>query len=104
MGFLTGVSVGNIVLANFGKLFNFPLKTDETPHGLLTEWELFEAHGAIFTYLFFNGDEGSGLKLKNGTLQAYSQLSELVKLNVTTVKDLGSWIKRLMTLNTARDS
>jgi len=78
------------VFANFfGKMFNFPLKTDETPRGLITEWELFEAVGAIFTFLFFNGDEASGLKLKNGTLQAYEQVSQLVKLNVTAVKALG---------------
>lgn len=76
-------------------MFNFPLKTDETPHGLVTEWELFEAIGAIFTFLFFNGDEGSGLKLKNGTLQAYQQLSELVKLNVTAIKDLGDLDKAI---------
>ena len=70
-------------------MFNFPLKTDETPHGLITEWELFEAMGAIFTFLFFNGDEASGLKLKNGTLQAYEQVSQLDKLNVTAVEALG---------------
>jgi linoleate 10R-lipoxygenase len=71
-------------------MVSVPLKTDETPHGLLTEWEFFEATGAIFTFLFFNGDEGSGLKLKNGTQQAYDQLVQLLKVNVTAVKDLGA--------------
>jgi hypothetical protein len=84
------ISVANIVFANFfGKMFNVPLKTDEHSHGLITEWEFFETTGAIFTFLFFNGDEGSGLKLKNGTQQAYDQLEQLLKLNVTAVKDLG---------------
>ena len=83
-------SVGNIAFVNFfAKLFNFPLKNSENPRGLLTEQELFEILGAIFTFLFFNGDEGSGLKLKNGTVDAYNQVSELLKLNVTAVKDLG---------------
>lgn len=74
----------------FARLFNFPLKNKETPRGLLTEQELFEILGAIFTFLFFNGDEGSGLKLKTATVDAYNQVSELLKINVNIVKDLGA--------------
>jgi linoleate 8R-lipoxygenase/9,12-octadecadienoate 8-hydroperoxide 8R-isomerase len=83
-------SVGNIAIVNFfARLFNFPLKTAETPGGLLTQEELFEILGAIFTFLFFNGDEGSGLKLKSATVSAYAQVSQLVKLKVEEIKLLG---------------
>jgi hypothetical protein len=70
-------------------LFKFPLKNAEHPHGLLTGQELFKILGAIFTFLFFNRDEVSGLKLKTGTADVYKQVSELIKLNVIKVKDLG---------------
>ena len=50
---------------------------------------MFETFGAIFTFLFFNGDEDSGYKLKQGTLKAYKQVSELLKVNVTVIKDTG---------------
>jgi hypothetical protein len=83
-------SVGNIAIVTFfARLFNFPLKTAETPGGLLTQEELFEILGAIFTFLFFNGDEGSGLKLKSATVSAYAQVSQLVKLKVEEIKLLG---------------
>jgi hypothetical protein len=70
-------------------LFKFPLKNAETPDGLITEEELFEILGAIFTFLFFNGDEASGLKLKSATVSAYAQVSQLVKLKVEEIKVLG---------------
>ena len=73
----------------FAKLFNLPLKNDEAPRELISEQQLFLALGAIFTFLFFNLDEVPGLKLKNGTKEAYDQISELVKLNVEKVKVLG---------------
>ena len=56
---------------------------------MITEEELFEILGAIFTFLFFNGDEASGLKLKTATVDAYSQVSQLLKLNVVKIKALG---------------
>ena len=50
---------------------------------------MFEILGAIFTFLFFNGDEASGLKLKSATVSAYSQVSELLKLKIEELKVLG---------------
>src|SRR5271170_4465548 len=83
-------SVGNIAIVNFfARLFNFPLKNAQTPGGLITQEELFEILGAIFTFLFFNGDEASGLKLKSATVSAYAQVSQLVKLKVEEIKVLG---------------
>ena len=41
--------------------------------------------GAIFTYLFFNADEVSGLKLKTATVKGYNQVAELLKINVIKV-------------------
>ena len=83
-------SVGNIAFVNFfARMFKFPLKNAKTPTGLITEEELFETLGAIFTFLFFNGDEASGLKLKTGAFSAYEQVSQLVKLKVEEIKVLG---------------
>ena len=83
-------SVGNIAFVNFfARLFNLPLKNEQTPRGLLTEQQLFESLGKIFKYLFFNGDEASGLKLKTATADSYNQLSEWLKLNIIKVKGLG---------------
>jgi hypothetical protein len=79
-------SIGNIAFGNFfGKLFNFPLKTESTPTGLLTEAELFEILAAIFSYLFFNADEVWGMKLKTITFAAYKQVADILKLNIDKV-------------------
>lgn len=84
-------SIGNIAFANFfGKLFGFPLKTESTPTGLITEAELFEILGAIFSYLFFNADEVWGMKLKTATVAAYKQVAELLKVNIAKVAAGGS--------------
>jgi hypothetical protein len=87
----TDCSVANLVFSNFfGRLFGFPLKTEATPHGLITEEELFEILDAIFTYLFFNADEVWGLKLKTATVAAYKQTSELLKINIAKIKAGGA--------------
>lgn len=79
-------SIGNIAFGNFfGKMFNFPLKTESTPIGILTEAELFEILAAIFSYLFFNADEVWGLKLKTLTVAAYNQVADMLKLNIDKV-------------------
>jgi hypothetical protein len=79
-------SIGNIAFGNFfGKLFNFPLKTESTPTGLLTEAELFEILAAIFSYLFFNADEVWGMKLKTLTVAAYKQVADILKLNIDKI-------------------
>ena len=67
-------------------MFNIPIKTDKTPHGLVTEQQLFEGLGVIFTYLFFNGDEAAGLWLKTTAFGAYKNLAELLKLNINKIK------------------
>jgi hypothetical protein len=83
--------VGNIAFANFfGRLFSFPLKTEATPRGLVTEEEVFEILGAIFSFLFFNADEVWGLKLKTATVAAYKQVSELLKVNIAKVSAGGA--------------
>jgi hypothetical protein len=69
----------------FSQLFNIPIKAAATPHGLITEEELFEILGAVFAFLFFNFDEVTGMKISNGTLAAYKQISELLKLNIAKV-------------------
>lgn len=72
-----------------------PLKNSENPRGLITEFEWFEIVGAIFTYLFFNGDESAGLKLKTGTVDAYKKSSELLKIHIMKVKVAGAIDKAL---------
>jgi hypothetical protein len=46
--------------------------------------------GAVFTFLFFNGDEAAGLKLKTGSVDAYKNISGLLKSNVAKIKTLGA--------------
>jgi hypothetical protein len=83
-------SVGNITFVNFfAGLFGLNLKNAENPRGLITEQEYFLILGAIFTYLFFNADESSGLKLTINTVNAYKQISDLLKANVIKVKLAG---------------
>ena len=84
-------SVGNLAFARFfAKLFNFPIKTEATPHGLVTEEELFEILGVIFTFLFFNADEMFGMKLKTVAFAAYKQISDLLKVNIVKVATVGN--------------
>jgi len=83
-------SIGNIAFGNFfGKLFGFPLKTETTPSGLVTEAELFEILAAIFSFLF-NADEVWGMKLKNATVAAYKLAADLLKVNIAKVVAGGS--------------
>jgi linoleate 8R-lipoxygenase/9,12-octadecadienoate 8-hydroperoxide 8R-isomerase len=70
-------------------MFNIPIKTDKTPRGLVTEQQLFEGLGVIFTYLFFNGDEATGLWLKSAAFMAYKKLADLLKLNINKIKAEG---------------
>jgi hypothetical protein len=73
----------------FAQLFSFPIKTAEKPKGLITEEELFEILGAVFAFLFFNFDEVMGMKIQTGTVAAYQQISELLKLNIAKVSAAG---------------
>jgi hypothetical protein len=71
-------------------MFGFPLKTETTPSGLITEAELFEVLAAIFSFLFFNADEAWGMKLKTATVGAYKLASDLLKVNIAKVSAGGS--------------
>jgi hypothetical protein len=76
-------------------MFNMPIKTEKTPHGLVTEEQLFEGLGVIFTYIFFNGDEATGLFLKNTASTVYQQFAQLLKLNITKIKAEGKLGEKL---------
>lgn len=76
-------------------MFNIPVKTEKTPHGLVTEEQLFEGLGVIFTYIFFNGDEATGLWLKSTAFMAYNKLAQLLKLNINKIKAEGKLGERL---------
>jgi len=97
--------VANIAFVNFfARLFNFPLKNQQTPGGLITEQELFKILGDIYTFLFSNGDEVSGLKLKSATVSEYNRVAELLKIKVTAIKALGDLDKAVDDLKTPKDS
>lgn len=81
--------VGNLAHVHFcAELFMLPLKTDERPHGIFTEAQLYLIMSGVFALIFFDVDPAGSFPLHVLAHKATQKLGEIVEGNV---KALATW-------------
>ncbi|KAF2460437.1 heme peroxidase [Lineolata rhizophorae] len=82
--------VGNLAHVHFcAELFSLPLKTEERPHGIFTEHELYLIMAAVFVCVFFDVDPASSFPVHQAAYKVTQQLGKLVEANVAAIKRAG---------------
>ncbi|KAL8894300.1 MAG: hypothetical protein Q9192_004441 [Flavoplaca navasiana] len=82
--------VGNLAHIHFAaNMFSLPLKTDETPHGVFSEQELYMVIAVIFVGIFFDLDPGKSFPLRHAARAVSQQLGKLIEANVHSVSMTG---------------
>ena len=85
-------SVGNLAHVHFAaNVFSLPLKSEEHPHGIYSEQELYMVLAVIFTCIFFDLDPAKSFPLRLAAKAVTEQLGKLVEANVAAVNMTG-WI------------
>ncbi|KAL9134531.1 MAG: hypothetical protein Q9175_004283 [Cornicularia normoerica] len=85
-------SVGNLAHVHFAaNVFSLPLKTEEHPHGVYSEQEMYMVLAVIFTCIFFDLDPAKSFPLRLAAKAVTQQLGKLVETNVKMVNATG-WI------------
>ena len=78
--------IGNLIHVHFcSELFSLPLKTDDFPHGIFTEHEMYLILSAVFICVFFDVDPASSFPLRQKALKATQELGGLVEMNVREI-------------------
>jgi len=70
-------------------LFCLPIKTEDTPHGIYTEQELYLVLTAVFSAIFFDADIASSFKVRSISRELAQQLGQLVMLTTQAVASAG---------------
>jgi hypothetical protein len=70
-------------------LFSLPLKTEENPHGIYTEQELYQVLSILFMAIFYDVDPSKSFLLRNAAKMLTAQLGDLVMFNVEAVSKTG---------------
>ncbi|KAA8898494.1 putative fatty acid oxygenase PpoA [Sphaerosporella brunnea] len=60
-------------------MFAIPLKTEENPHGIFTEQELYKIHAILFAWVFLDADPGKSFQLRQATRQAAEAFKGVVE-------------------------
>ena len=82
--------MGNLAPVHFAaNVFSLPLKTEEHPHGVYTEQELYMVLAIIFTCIFFDQDPAKSFPLRLAAKAVTQQLGSLVESNVKMVNATG---------------
>ncbi|PSN61193.1 heme peroxidase [Corynespora cassiicola Philippines] len=82
--------VGNMAHVHFcSELFMLPLKTDERPHGLFTESQLYLIMSAVFALVFFDVDPAASFPLHVKARAATQGLGKIVAANVEAIENKG---------------
>ena len=85
-------SVGNLAHVHFAaNVFSLPLKTEEHPHGVYTEQEMYMVLAVIFICIFCDVDPAKSFSLRLAAKAVTQQLGKLVEGNVKMVNATG-WI------------
>lgn len=85
-------SVGNLAHVHFAaNVFSLPLKTEEHPHGVYSEQEMYMVLAIIFVCIFFDLDPAKSFPLRMAAKAVTAQLGKLIEMNVKTVNMTG-WI------------
>ncbi|KAK4694208.1 linoleate 10R-lipoxygenase, partial [Lecanoromycetidae sp. Uapishka_2] len=84
--------VGNLAHVHFAaNVFSLPLKTEEHPHGIYSEQEMYMVLAVLFTCIFFDLDPAKSFPLRQAARAVTQQLGKLVEANVKLVHATG-WI------------
>lgn len=82
--------VGNLAHVHFcAELFMLPLKTDDRPHGIFTEAELYLIMSGVFALIFFDVDPAGSFPLHVKAHKATHVLGDIVEKNVRAIANGG---------------
>lgn len=82
--------VSNFVQVHFASsIFSLPLKTEQNPHGVYTESELYTVLALVFTCIFYDNDPAKSFPLRQAARRLTHQLGKLVEFNVHCVSATG---------------
>jgi hypothetical protein len=82
--------VGNLAHVHFcAELFMLPLKTEERPHGIFTEAELYLMMSGVFALIFFDVDPAGSFPLHLKAHKATEVLGNIVAKNVEAIAHSG---------------
>lgn len=82
--------VGNLANVHFcANVFAFPLKTEDHPHGIYTESQLYMVMALVFTCIFFDADPANSFPLRQAARKLTQQLGEFTVAKVTEVSVTG---------------
>jgi cytochrome P450 len=82
--------VGNLAHVHFcSELFMLPLKTEERPHGVFTEAELYLIMSSVFALIFFDADPASSFPLHVKARKATQLLGSIIEKNVKAIASSG---------------
>ena len=83
-------SVGNLAHVHFAaNMFSLPLKTEDHPHGVYSEQELYMVMAIIFVCIFFDLDPAKSFPLRLSARAVTQQLGKIVEANVKGVNMTG---------------
>ena len=87
---LTVSSVGNLAHVHFAaNVFSLPLKTEDHPHGIYSEQEMYMVLAVFFTAIFLDLDPAKSFPLRLAAKAVTQQLGKLVEANVKVVNATG---------------
>ena len=69
------------------EMFLLPLKSDEHPHGLITEHDLYLVFVAVFVCVFFDVSEEKSFEIHTKARAVTKVLGEMIELNVKNIRD-----------------
>ncbi|KAL2052222.1 hypothetical protein ABVK25_007381 [Lepraria finkii] len=82
--------VGNLAPVHFAaNVFSLPLKTEDHPHGIYSEQEMYMVLTVFFTAIFFDLDPAKSFPLRLAAKAVTQQLGKLVEANVKMVNATG---------------
>lgn len=82
--------VGNLAHVHFvSEMFAIPLKTEASPHGIFTEYQLYLIMAAVFICIFFDVDPEHSFGLRQGAHEATQTLGNLLQKEVAIIKETG---------------
>ncbi|WEW60823.1 hypothetical protein PRK78_006311 [Emydomyces testavorans] len=82
--------IANLAQVHFcSNVFLLPLKTDETPHGIYTEIELYTVLALVFSCIFYDADPAQSFKLRELSRSVTQKLGQLVMLNTQVISKTG---------------
>lgn len=82
--------VSNLVNARFAaSVFSLPIKTEEHPHGIYTEQEMYQVLSVFFICIFFNSEPVKSMQIREAAHLLGQQLGELILLNTEAIAATG---------------